>query len=259
MAEPLYSVVQLEGVIDDDRGAVPASIAPQPSILLVQGTSLRFVLVLKTAAGLPAPSSAAVVTVSVKKRAGQFETALISRLAVAQKIPGVWWAEIVPQDTTKGTTPPGRFVMDVDYEIPSVSRTKPIRARSLIIGDAVGMPGQPVTSPTPSQIVAYGLPTPQPPGALLTAEPGGSVAWVVPSFVRNFFRASFANQFTAVVDYSSLGLLVPPTRVLAAMPVTDSLLGVECQVEQSSITNTGCVIRSNSNGWSGFVDAEVIA
>jgi hypothetical protein len=76
---------------------------------------------------------------------------------------------------------------------------------------------------------------------------------------RNFFRASFSGvSSTSTIDYSSLTLSSPPAHVLAFEPVTDSIFGINVQVELSSITTTGCTIQSNDSTWTGYVDVEII-
>lgn len=252
-----------QGLLDDGTPLAPG-VAPFPHdpISLTWGETVTVHLVVKNPSGRQVRATNSLVASFAARRKPAPQGQLFYRRMGVPANDGGWDFELVPQDYKLIFEGAGRFVQDtwlLDQTDINNPKWNPVRGLgALVVLETAQLQQEPITSPTPQQIVAFGLPNPTPAGAVLVAQPGNQVAWsLLP--LRNFFRATFANQFTAAVDYSSLGLLVPPTRVLAAMPVTDSLLGVECQVEQSSITNTGCVIRSNSNGWSGFVDAEVIA
>lgn len=176
----MQKVVALSGVIDD--GSEPLGFDPpvtvQP-IVLIQGTSMQIKVRITSSSGVPV-SHVGVVKVSVKRRPGQNEQSLIGRLADPAPEPGTWVAEIVPQDTMNGRIQAGRYVVDVSYQDQNGNWSKPVPIRALIVGDAVGFPTEPVTSPNPQNIIAYGIPSPngQPPGYVLGINNQGNLQWI---------------------------------------------------------------------------------
>lgn len=106
----------------------------------------------------------------------------------------------------------------------------------------------------------------QPPAIPGTSGTGGTVTPISPgaptpvaaaSVRRVFARATFmGSAYQAVASWSAFAS--KPSRVIAYAPVTDSSEAIIVSVVQASIGVASCIVSSNSDDWTGYVDLEII-
>lgn len=173
-------VIPISGIIDDgtlDRSNGTAIIAH--SVEVAYGEHVTLHLRLSNPSGRPLLStSALVITYGARDRplpAGQPYFQHIGVIA----LDGGWDLAIVPADYAAMSQGSGRFVLDIwltdgTVSPPQYNPVQPLVA--LIVKPSSVSVTSPSTSPVPSAIVAYGLPTPTP-GYALIGTSGAGVAW----------------------------------------------------------------------------------
>lgn len=224
----MAKTVYLTCILDDGSPPVAGFAPPKQGqpVMLEYGENAIIHMRLFTPQGKPIYSaSQKVITYGARRGYYPQGQLLFQHLGtVATIADGGWDCPVVPNDYKLITEGFGRFQFDMWLTDNSVNppQSNPVQPLSpFIVTPAAVSVTSPSTAPVPSQVVAYGLPTPSPSGTFLQAlgVSGGlsSLAWQNPPVFAAWNAANAYNPGN-IVSANSGGVTLLFTNIVATVP-----------------------------------------